>query len=92
MRIRWTTPAARDLTGISDYIGERDGPVLARRVALTIYERVDALTAFPRQGRPGRLPDTRELVIAGLPYVAIYRLKGEVIEIARVLHGAQRWP
>jgi len=31
-------------------------------------------------------------VIAGLPYVAIYRLKGEVIEIARVLHGAQRWP
>jgi plasmid stabilization system protein ParE len=34
MRIRWTTPAARDLTGISDYIGKRDGPVLARRVHL----------------------------------------------------------
>lgn len=79
-------------TGISDYIGKRDGPVLARRVALTIYERVDTLTAFPRQGRPGRLPDTRELVITGLPYVAIYRLRGDVIEIARVLHGAQRWP
>jgi plasmid stabilization system protein ParE len=56
MRIRWTTPAARDLTGISDYIGECDGPGLARRVALTIYERVDALTAFPRQGGSGAFP------------------------------------
>jgi toxin ParE1/3/4 len=92
MRIRWTTPAAQDLTNISDYIGERDGAALARRVALTIYERVDALTAFPRQGRPGRLPDTRELVISGLPYLAIYRLRGDDIEIARILHGAQLWP
>jgi toxin ParE1/3/4 len=92
MRIRWTTPAAQDLTRISDYISERDGPSLARRVALTIYERVDTLTAFPRRGRPGRVPDTRELVISGLPYLAIYRLKGDVIEIARVLHGAQQWP
>ena len=92
MRIRWTTPAAQDLTNISDYLAERDGVDLARRVALTIYERVDALTAFPRQGRPGRLHDTRELVISGLPYLAIYRLRGGVIEIARVLHGAQQWP
>ena len=92
MRIRWTTPAAQDLTRISDFISERDGPALARRVALTIYERVGALTAFPRRGRPGRVPDTRELVIPGLPYLAVYRLKSDVIEIARVLHGAQQWP
>ena len=92
MHIRWTVPAAQDLTNISDYIGTRDGPALARRVALTIFERVDTLTAFPRRGRPGRVPNTRELVIAGLPYVAVYRLKGDVIEVARVLHGAQQWP
>lgn len=61
-------------------------------MALTLFERVDALTAFPRRGRPGRVPDTRELVISGLPYVAVYRLKGDVIEVARVLHGAQQWP
>jgi plasmid stabilization system protein ParE len=56
MRIRWTTPAARDLTGISDYIGECDGPGLARRVALTIYERVDALTAFLGRDVLGAFP------------------------------------
>ena len=48
MHIRWTTPAAQDLTSISDYISEREGPALARRVALAIFEHVDALTVFPR--------------------------------------------
>jgi len=28
MRIRWTEPAARDLTNICDYIEEHDGPVI----------------------------------------------------------------
>jgi plasmid stabilization system protein ParE len=36
MRIRWTDPAARDLTHICDYIHDRDAPAAARRVALTI--------------------------------------------------------
>src|SRR5579859_5787146 len=36
MRIRWTEPAARDLTQICDYIEEHEGRVTARRVALTI--------------------------------------------------------
>jgi len=43
MRIRWTEPAARDLTHICDYIEERDGPGTARRVALTIYKSVSSL-------------------------------------------------
>ena len=61
-------------------------------MALTIYERIDSLTAFPLLGRPGRAADTRELVIPGLPYLAVYRVKGDVIEVSRVLHGAQKWP
>jgi toxin ParE1/3/4 len=35
---------------------------------------------------------TRELVISGLPYLVVYRIRGDVIEITRILHGAQRWP
>ena len=44
MRVRWTEAAARDLTGICDYIKEHDGPAAARRVALEIYGGVGALT------------------------------------------------
>ncbi len=92
MRIRWTEPAARDLTGICDYIEEQDGPVAARRVAIRIYEAVDTLTRFPLRGRLGRKPDTRELVFPGLPFLAIYRVREDVVEINRILHGAQKWP
>jgi plasmid stabilization system protein ParE len=27
-----------------------------------------------------------------LPYLAIYRLRDDAIEIGRILHGAQKWP
>ena len=38
------------------------------------------------------MKDTRDLVFSPLPYIAVYRVKGDVVEVARVLHGAQRWP
>jgi len=92
MRIRWTELAARDLTHICDYIKERDSPETARRIALAIYQGIGALIQFPQRGRPGRKPNTRELVFLGLPFLAVYRIREDVIEIDRILHGAQRWP
>ena len=92
MRVRWTEPAARDLTTICDYIEEHNGKVMARRVALSVYERVGGLENFPETGRGGRRAGTRELVVTGLPYVVIYRVRHDAIEILRILHGAQRWP
>ncbi|HXX24695.1 MAG TPA: type II toxin-antitoxin system RelE/ParE family toxin [Terriglobia bacterium] len=92
MRIRWAEPAASDLTNICDYIRDHDAPGTARRVALTIYESVKSLARFPHRGRPGRRQGTRELVLPPLPFLAIYRIRGDVIEILRILHGAQSWP
>jgi plasmid stabilization system protein ParE len=31
-------------------------------------------------------------VFAPLPYIAVYRVRENVIEIARIYHGAQDWP
>jgi len=75
MRIRWSDPAIRDFTNICDYIEQKASADVARRVALVIYESIDVLSKFPESGRTGRKPETRELVVAGLPYVAIYRLR-----------------
>jgi toxin ParE1/3/4 len=61
-------------------------------VALTIFDTVGSLARFPHRGRPGRSPNTRELVFPGLPFLAIYRIRGDGIEIVRILHGAQNWP
>jgi plasmid stabilization system protein ParE len=46
MRIRWTEPAASDLTRICDYIRDHDAPGTARRVALTTYVSVKSLARF----------------------------------------------
>ncbi len=92
MRIRWTEPAALDLTGICDYVHEHDRPEAARRIALRIYEAVDSLASLPHRGRFGRSRDTRELLVRGLPYIVVYPGHEDVVEINRILHGARMWP
>ena len=92
MRIRWTEPATHDLTRICDYTEEHEGPGQARRLALRLYEGIDSLAQFPLRGRPGRLAGTRELIFSGIPFLVMYRVRDDVVEILRILHGAQRWP
>lgn len=91
MTLRWSPEAAADFAAIIEYI-RKQNPSAAERVANKIYGGVVALASFPKQGRPGRTKGTRELVFSPLPYIAVYRVKGETVEIARVLHGSQRWP
>jgi addiction module RelE/StbE family toxin len=91
MRVRWTADAADDLERISDYIAE-DRPVTARRIALDIIRSVDALGTSPNRGRQGRAEGTRELVLAPLPFVAVYEVHDDEVQILRLLHGAQKWP
>jgi len=50
------------------------------------------LSDNPALGRTGRVRGTRELVIAGTPYIVAYRVRGEVAQVLRVLRGAQQWP
>jgi toxin ParE1/3/4 len=92
MRLGWTDSAVRDFTHICDYIQAHGSPAIARRVALSIHHQLDLLEQFPEQGRTGRNPDTRELVFSGSPYLAVYRIHKDVVEIVRILHGAQTWP
>ena len=91
VNIRWSPEAAADFAGIVEYI-RKENPSAAVRIAHTIYDSVTSLESFPNRGRPGRLVDTRELVLAPLPFIVVYRAKPSVVEIVRVLHGAQRWP
>jgi len=43
-------------------------------------------------GRPGRVPDTRELVISNRPFVVAYAIARDRIVILAIYHGAQQWP
>lgn len=92
MEVRWSLLAAEDLERICERI-ERDHPEAARRVARTIYDGCARLEHSPYLGRASqRMRGRRELVFAPLPYIAVYTLKREAIEISRIFHGAQDWP
>ena len=91
MRIRWTLAAAADLENIKDYLDENH-PHLAQPTVLKLYEGVRSLKTMPHRGRAGREEGTRELVFTALPYIAVYRVKHEAVEVLRIYHGAQDRP
>ena len=63
MRIRWTQSALSDLIGICDYLEAQESPAFAARVAQAVHSAAYSLAHYPKKGRTGREPDTRELVI-----------------------------
>jgi len=73
MRVRRTTNAADDLARIVNYI-RKDNPEAARRVATAIFDGVADLRTFPKRGRIGLVRNTRELIFAPWPYVAVYEI------------------
>lgn len=88
--IAWTRRALRNLNDIGDYIARND-QTAAHGVTDRITRQVSRLASYPRIGRAGSVEGTRELVVSGVPYIVIYRIK-ERIEILRIRHAAQRWP
>jgi toxin ParE1/3/4 len=87
----WTANARRNLEEQLEYVAD-DNPTAADRLSIEVERQTDILANHPRIGRPGRLRGTRELVIDRTPYVAVYRIRRDLIEIVRLLHGAQVWP
>src|ERR1019366_1137514 len=80
MRIRWTLPAADDLEAIKNYL-QQHYPHFAQPAVRTIYQSIRSLKTSPNRGRPGHRIGTRELTITPLPYVVVYSVKGEAVEI-----------
>lgn len=85
-------PAAEELESICERI-ERDNPQAARRVARTIYDGCTRLKDYPYLGRASsRMAGRRELVFSPLPYIAVYQVTEDAVEISHIFHGAQDWP
>jgi len=91
MRVRWTPAAVADLESISDYLKERH-PQYRESTLRRLFTKIVALNGAPYVGRPGRIEGTRELLFPPLPYIAVYRIEGDAIEIWRIYHGAQNRP
>ena len=83
MRHRWRKRAVDEFRHIRRYIAERN-PAAAERVISDIQRAADRLLDFPGLGHLGEYTGVLELQVPRRPYVLIYRIDGDVIEILSI--------
>ncbi len=91
MKPYWSHGAIEDLKHLRAYIA-RDNPFAAADVSERILEAVERLRQLPSMGRPGRVPNTRELVVPDTPLIIPHTVTDRGVEVVTVLHGARTWP
>ena len=91
LTLHWTPIAANHLRSTYEYVAQDNA-----RVAGALIERIlsvaERLRDFPGMGREGRVEGTRELVVAGTPYVVAYRVHRSQVEVLAVFPAARKWP
>ena len=91
MKLRYTNQATADLESLYQYIA-RDDPDAALGVLERMTAMIDHLPEHPALGLRGRMPDILELIIPNLPFVVVYELTKETIDILAIIHKSRRWP
>ncbi len=91
MRLEWLPAADNDVDKILEFIAA-ENPLAAVSQGDEILTQPSSLIKNPEMGRKGRVAGTRELVIMRTPFIAVYRIKGTLIQILRIMHGAREWP
>jgi toxin ParE1/3/4 len=84
--------AESNMESIWDYHAAVAGVSVADTILSTIYDQLASLRAFPERTRPGRVTGTRELVMSGIPYIAIVEICENSVFVANVLHTSRRYP
>ena len=88
----WSPSALTSLAEVCEYIS-RDSDHYAKLFAQRIFAAAEMLALFPESGRV--VPeydrrDVRELLFQN--YRIVYRIKGDEVQIAAVMHGARLLP
>lgn len=91
MFVNITESADAGLLAIADYLAQDDFGE-AERIVQAIIEAAYSLQNLPNRGRPGRVADTLELLVSGLPYVLVYTVMPREVRIVKILHQKQQWP
>jgi toxin ParE1/3/4 len=90
VRISWTSRSLRQLDHTHAYYAEIDVR-LAARMYKAIQRAPRRLARFPASGRKGHVPGTLELVVPDAPFVIVYRVTSDAVEILSVFHTATHW-
>jgi plasmid stabilization system protein ParE len=83
-----TPEAERDIFAIAANIHQQVSFTASKRMILEIKNQLNTLAESADGGRIGGCEGTREVVMTGMPYIAVYEKSDTLVTIVRVLYGA----
>lgn len=88
MTFRLSALAEAEFEDIYEYIAQ-DKPDAAAIAIESILDAIEQLIRHGWSGRAGRRDGTRELIRP--PFVIVYRIAGDVIDVLSVFHGSRKY-
>jgi toxin ParE1/3/4 len=89
MRISWAPSARREFNEAIAYMAARS-PTGARRVGAAILAAIDLLEDFPDLAPPSRHRGLRQMFVVRTPYLVVYRVMDDRVEIRAIIHVRRR--
>lgn len=87
-RVRWRAKALADLQDHHDWLSTLENAKPKRAIA-RIRAAAKSMERLGDIGRPSREQGARELSVRHAPYVIVYRVDGDTIDVLAVYHTAQ---
>lgn len=87
-----TSTARTDLKALLTYYTQETSEEFSKEIFFRIWKQVGLLKNFPEGTRTGRVKETRELVIQGLPYFVSIIIKEDIIFILNIIHTRRKYP
>lgn len=86
--MRYTRRALRHLDSTLAWISH-ERPTAALEQTQRIEHAVDLIGQFPQMGHTGVSTGTWEFVVPGTPFIVVYRISNDEIQILSIVHGAR---
>lgn len=91
MKVIWSAASVRHLHEVYDYL-EPENAGAAIAIRRRILDAAKRLGQMPFSGHVGRIEGTREAVVPRTPYIVVYQVSGQTVEILGIWHGSRLWP
>jgi toxin ParE1/3/4 len=88
-KLEITPEAEKDIFSIATNIQLQLSHEAAKQAVAEFNKQFNNLVEISDQGRAGVCDETKEIVMTGLPYIAVYEIHDDSVTIVRVLHGAE---
>ena len=90
MSVDFTELALADLASIDAWLTRNASPEIAENQLARLLNRALSLMEYPRRG-PQLGAEARSMSVAETPYVLVYRVIDDGVQILRIRHNREDW-